>query len=71
MNHYKTTSLVTEQRYFSIAFVMEHTNERVPRVMVQLTLQIPNDCSQGSLSSALHESLKLKLLANFNNLPYF
>ena len=35
--------------------------------MVQLSLQIPTGCSQG----ALHESLKLKLLANFNNLPYF
>ena len=69
---YKTSeriisSLVTEQRDFSIAFVMERTHERVQRVMVQLSLQIPTGCSQG----ALHESLKLKLLANFNNLPYF
>ena len=46
---------------------MEHTHERVQRVMVQLSLRIPTGCSQG----ALHESLKLKLLANFNNLPYF
>ena len=61
------SSLVTEQRDFSIAFVMERTHERVQRVMVQLSLQIPTGCSQG----ALHESLKLKLLANFNNLPYF
>ena len=61
------SSLVTEQRDFSIAFVMERTHERVQRVMVQLSLRIPTGCSQG----ALHESLKLKLLANFNNLPYF
>ena len=46
---------------------MERTHERVQRVMVQLSLRIPTGCSQG----ALHESLKLKLLANFNNLPYF
>ena len=46
---------------------MERTYERVQRVMVQLTLQIPNGCSQG----VLHESLKLKLLVNFKKLPYF
>ena len=46
---------------------MERIHERVQKVLVQLTLQIPNGCSQG----ALHESLKRKLFTNFNNLPYF
>ena len=46
---------------------MERIHERVQKVLVQLTLQIPNGCSQG----ALHESLKRKLHTNFNNLPYF
>ena len=46
---------------------MERIHEKVKKVLVQLTLKIPNGCSQG----AQHESLKRELHTNFNNLPYF